>query len=248
MTEEYLIIGDIAGQYEALIELVKQAPNAIPLGVGDLFDRGPESKKVFEFFKQNGKSLLGNHEHMLLQFYHKTNYYESDVWLYWNGGRPTARSFMGLLPGEDIDEEELRDTLRALGVIDYLESLPLYFELPPRELDGLKGLVTHAPKPSFRTLEKCCDLGKGFNAGDLQFQVANYSLIWNRTEPEEIKNTLQIFGHNSPWGHCWFQGDLNGKVVDENAIPWGVCLDSSKEQKLTGLHWPSLEVYHAGYL
>ena len=56
MEEEYLIIGDISGQYEALINLVKQAPNTIPVSVGDLIDRGPDSKKVINFFKDNGKA------------------------------------------------------------------------------------------------------------------------------------------------------------------------------------------------
>lgn len=245
--EEYLIIGDIAGQYEALTELVEMAPaNAIPLSVGDMIDRGPKSKEVTEFFKKNGKAILGNHEHMLLDFYHDGGYYNRDCW-FWNGGIKTIRSFSKKPPGEKHTRQEIRDDLKTSGVIDYLESLPLYIELDPRPQDGLKGLVTHAPKPAKRTLDRCLDLGKGFESNFDQQFLADFSILWNRLEPEEIPGTLQIFGHNAIWGHCWFQGDLNGKVVDENAIPWGVCLDSSADEKLTGLHWPSLDIYHVAY-
>lgn len=245
--EEYLIIGDIAGQYKALQNLVKQMPNAIPVSVGDQIDRGPDSKKVIEFFKNNGKAILGNHEHMLIDFCRQGGYYEDDIWLYYNGGSATVDSFFLDKSATYHTHEEIKDVLISSGVVGYLESLPLYLEELPARDDGLKGLVTHAPKPPDKTLAEACELGKGFAAGYSEKDDPNSTVIWNRFAPEEIPGMIQIFGHNAFWGHCWFQGDINGEVVDENAVPWGVCLDSSRSKKLTGLHWPSLKIYEQNF-
>jgi hypothetical protein len=237
MSEDYLIIGDIAGQYEALLKLVAQVPDALPFSVGDMCDRGPRSKDVFEFFKNNGKALLGNHEHMLLDFFHDGGYYDEENWFY-NGGGATIKSFQD----KDIwEQEELREILMSSGTIDYLESLPFYFVIPARE-DGLKGLITHAPLLAGKSLEEACNLDAGFGALPKQQYLAERTIIWNRGFPGHIKDTIQIFGHNSPWGHSWFQ-DQSAIEGSGEIIPWGVCLDSSRDCELTAIHWPSLKIY-----
>lgn len=75
------IIGDIHGEYEALISLLlaldydlegNHAQNRTLVFVGDLCDRGPDSPRVLELVKRlitNGKAqmVLGNHEINILQ-------------------------------------------------------------------------------------------------------------------------------------------------------------------------------------
>lgn len=65
--KRHLIIGDIHGCYEELmqlLELAKLQPDEILVSVGDIVDRGPDSLKVYEFFKNRPNSLviMGNHE------------------------------------------------------------------------------------------------------------------------------------------------------------------------------------------
>lgn len=59
--------------------------------------------------------------------------------------------------------------------------------------------------------------------------------VWNRGYPSKKDGILQVFGHNSHWGLRWFDD-------------WAVCLDASRQQLLTGLHWPSKTIYQQEYI
>ena len=56
---------DIQWNYRTLLALFKQIPDDDPVSVGDIIDRRPRSLKVLEFFRNHGKELLRNHEHMM---------------------------------------------------------------------------------------------------------------------------------------------------------------------------------------
>ena len=75
------LIGDIQGNYHTLRALLKQMPDEEPVSVGDMVDRGPRSKEVLEFFRLHGKALLGNHEHMMLDYFKGTEIYMPHIWL-----------------------------------------------------------------------------------------------------------------------------------------------------------------------
>ena len=60
-------MGDIHGCYEELLQLISLAnlqADEMLISVGDIVDRGPDSLKVYEFFKNRPNSLvvMGNHE------------------------------------------------------------------------------------------------------------------------------------------------------------------------------------------
>lgn len=62
-----LVIGDIHGCYDELIELLQQVKlkdEDFLLSLGDIVDRGNKSLEVYQFFKNrpNSKVLMGNHE------------------------------------------------------------------------------------------------------------------------------------------------------------------------------------------
>ena len=62
-----LIIGDIHGCYYELQKLLDKSSigeHDDIIAIGDLFDRGPEPKEVFEFFRDtpNAQAIMGNHE------------------------------------------------------------------------------------------------------------------------------------------------------------------------------------------
>lgn len=66
-----IVIGDIHGCYDELMELlgvVAPAADDRIIAIGDIVDRGPDSEKVLEFFRDTPSaiSLMGNHERKYL--------------------------------------------------------------------------------------------------------------------------------------------------------------------------------------
>lgn len=62
-----IIIGDIHGCYDELLDLLGQvglAEDDLLISVGDIIDRGPKSTQVFNFFQSRKRAvvLMGNHE------------------------------------------------------------------------------------------------------------------------------------------------------------------------------------------
>lgn len=177
--QNILIIADIAGEFDALMRLVAQVPeDTVKLSLGDMCDRGPKSKEVFEYFMggPDRRALQGNHENMLLAYYDDIprSLYDRGVWMR-NGGGATLASF-GETDG--FIQQEVRN---------WLKSLPLFYET-----DDL--LVSHAPWPDY--IERRTDLSNG--------EV--FEAVWNREAPLDI-GKLQVFGHNSHWGLTSFKRD-----------------------------------------
>lgn len=119
MAGRRLIIGDVHGHYRSLYRLLELAePDAEDqvYCLGDLIDRGPDSAKVVALVRSQGYiSLMGNHEHLLLQV---LAYPElSDLRSHWfqAGGQATLASF-----GSWEALQELQPWLRQL---------PLYLDL-----------------------------------------------------------------------------------------------------------------------
>lgn len=165
------VIGDIAGNYKTLMALIKKMPDEEVIGLGDLNDRGPRSKEVFDWFMANGRSCLGNHEHLMLSYYNASHFYMNGVWVK-NGGGPTMKSFEG------VDLEPY---------LAWIEALPLYIEV-----DGC--LISHAFWSEDVSLETACDLGQSWVDVD-------QNLIWNRDVPIRRPGyRLQVAGHNSHFG------------------------------------------------
>ena len=215
------IIADIAGQYNTLIALTKQMPDEEFISLGDMVDRGPDSKKVIEFFRQEGCSaILGNHEHMMLDYCTDQSYYSEGIW-FGNGGVATLRSFA------NKTDQHIYDIYPPVDVIKWLSSLPLY-----KEIDGY--LISHSFIDADMDLKEACDLK------DSIWTVGESRIIWNRRYPvRRPEYKLQIAGHNSQFGLKWFE-DHQGKFA--------LCLDDSSKKRLTGLHIPSMKIYQQDYI
>lgn len=209
------IIADIAGQYDALTRLVAMMPKDEILLLGDLVDRGPHSMEVIQWAMDNQWAdnpvtvLLGNHEHMMLDYYENTDIYDQFIWAR-NGGAMTMGQY-----------QKNADTLQKH--FSWLKKRKLFYKG-----DGL--LVTHAAWSGTKSFTQACNI-KGFdNLVD--------SILWSRYEPQQ-RDAFQVFGHNSQWGLKWF-GDRDN--------PWAVCLDDSRRGVLTGMNWPSKEIFQAPYI
>src|SRR3990167_3762649 len=168
---------------------------------------------------KNGKAILGNHEHMMLDFYRNENYYEHDVWQQ-NGGSVTLTSF-------DPAERHRAFEVVPIKVLSWVAKLPLYVEI-----DGY--LISHSFINSrFKNVYEACDLGP-----NAYTEQGDNSIIWNRSNPiRRPEYKLQIAGHNSQFGLRRF-ADEKGEFA--------VCIDDSKKKRLTGIHIPSLTIYQEG--
>lgn len=113
MNGRIIVIGDIHGchqEFATLLDRLSLQPHDRLILLGDLVNRGPDSRRVIELAQAHGAvSLLGNHELRLLQF------------------RRTGDR-------QRLKEDDER-TLAQLGPPEwsYLEAMPLTHELP--ELD-----------------------------------------------------------------------------------------------------------------
>jgi len=172
------IIADIAGQYETFLALLKKMPDDDVLSVGDMIDRGPNSRQVIEWFMKNGKALMGNHEHMMIDARKDRGIYAHGIWWY-NGAEPTLTSYK-----MDIPEE----------VIDWAETLPLYMDLGD-------AFVAHSFLREGMSLEEAC------NVWNVSPRELDYTIIWNREYPVRMPDKFQIAGHNSQMGLKRFADD-----------------------------------------
>lgn len=125
MSRRTFVIGDVHGCAGTLRRLVDEALRPLPIDrifmLGDLIDRGPDSKGVLDFIfelRERGlsvNSIRGNHEEMYLQACN--DHYYLDLWSA-NGGLTTMASFQADGPG---------DIPRLYH--NFLDSLPLYILL-----------------------------------------------------------------------------------------------------------------------
>jgi serine/threonine protein phosphatase 1 len=128
-----IAIGDIHGCYntlKALLELkIKITRDDDIYFLGDLIDRGPESRKVIEYLihlKQhdyNLYSVRGNHEDMFLKTLGDKSFMR--IW-FANGAEETLRSF-NIPESKTGDFESLR--LIPENCTNFIESLPYYYDL-----------------------------------------------------------------------------------------------------------------------
>lgn len=95
-----LVVGDIHGRYDLLKKAIAQLNITAEdtfLSVGDLIDRGPNSKECLDYFltQPNRHFIIGNHEQMMLDRNLHSDF--MDNWLY-NGGRETQEQL-----GDEIE-------------------------------------------------------------------------------------------------------------------------------------------------
>jgi serine/threonine protein phosphatase 1 len=247
------IIGDVQGEFDTVMALVKKMPDEEFLFLGDLVDRGPKSKELVEWVMKNADSTLGNHEHMMLDQIRGGNYYHQDYWWTKNGGLATLRSYVKPLPEEFFVPLDVwvRNACKAIPQehVDWLSTRPLYYLQSQAGVPDL--FVSHATRDAnrLRTLNDCCDLGEGVNSVG-KFDKAEYSLIWNRGAPRKIENQFQVFGHTSHKTVLFYSERYrNGsEEYDPEDEPFAVCVDTNRARKISGINWPTMKIYEQEYI
>ena len=144
-----IIIGDIHGCHSALqqlLEQVKPEPGQDRLVfLGDLFDRGPDSREVFRDVQQLASAfgddfvlLLGNHEDYLLQ--KRLTLRQKMIWEA-VGRQATVRSFSGA--GERMEDTApwLREHCRPYWKADQFQCVHAGILMDPLEVNDQYTLV-----------------------------------------------------------------------------------------------------------
>ncbi|MGP6146112.1 metallophosphoesterase family protein [Jeotgalibaca sp. A122] len=135
MKEKLFVIGDLHGEYEMLKELLKKwdRNDQQLLFIGDLADRGPNSKSCIElvqYLVQNEGAicLTGNHEQIFLNFLRHPDSYFGNYLI--NGGGNTISSLLPDLKQSRATPEEIAALVKEHypKLKNYIETLPLYYE------------------------------------------------------------------------------------------------------------------------
>lgn len=124
------VVGDIHGhadELDCLISALELSERDHLVCVGDLIDRGPNSRGVVSRFREHPRfhSILGNHEYLAIQCIHENGQVILDYdWLL-NGGGGTLRSY-GI---EDIECRQSLETHPSLSTLSddlhWMRTLPL---------------------------------------------------------------------------------------------------------------------------
>lgn len=124
-------IGDIHGCFKTM-QLLLQKMNFNSYDsyyfLGDYIDRGPESKRIMDFFIDLNKTnknihlIRGNHEQMMINTYKNENLDDYILWRQ-NGSESTLNNF-----GIYEDTLKLLDKI-PFSYIEFFETLPFYHEL-----------------------------------------------------------------------------------------------------------------------
>jgi Calcineurin-like phosphoesterase len=115
-----LVVGDIQGCYQEFLELLSLAGITTEdsvVAVGDLVNRGPDSRSVVEFFRNtsHAKSVLGNHERKHIRWFHR---------------KTTPAVSMKIARAQFSEQGYVQ-------AIEFMESLPVFIDLP-------EAIVVHA--------------------------------------------------------------------------------------------------------
>ena len=217
---EKWIIGDVHGCLETLKALVSKLPkDAEIIFVGDLIDRGPDSRGVINFVRDNGYDCVqGNHEVMMIDAIEDSIEWGVSIWQTgWigNGGEVTLSEY------EDdvgkIDNEALQ--------VDYqwILDLPvMYVDTKVQDTDGRYLLVSHsASGDNVESYIKASQIvANGVNEEitehmmiDYNHQVSNIEMItlWDRRVPKKTQTKFfNVFGH-TPIDNFAFKGGVGGE-------------------------------------
>lgn len=202
------VIGDIHGCYEELQDLynsiLKHTDNVYT--VGDLIDRGPDSKQVIQFCIDNNiKPVKGNHEEILLKAINKPRYkeyqgYDTNLenWRY-NGGNRTIKSYVG---NSWSSFKSFTEIFKECGHYEFIANLPLRIEQD-------NCIISH---------------------GGIIKNMHPENVMWNRGIPSKF-DKIQVIGHtpnikviHKPHHYinvntgCVFWGRLSSVMLPSNDI------------------------------
>jgi serine/threonine protein phosphatase 1 len=160
--------------------------------VGDLINRGSQSKEVVEFVRKNAFAVVrGNHEEYLLKY--GSLFFEymrgkkinnSPIWVY-KAISSTLRSYGVLNPNSSeiiFDKDGIE---KLIDDMNWISKLPLYLELGYRKGYNLPVVVTHGSVDKYWLFK------------DTFPEYFEYHVLNNRNRPSRNAPIFNIYGHKS---------------------------------------------------
>ncbi len=195
----YCVIGDVHGEYQALLNLVAKTPKESKLiFVGDLIDRGAQSAHVVRFLRKHRFSCVkGNHELMMIEYGSKfiddvkngREIEQSNIWLD-HGGVETLLSYdlVSIENKKMVLHPFIKEFIFQFEEdIEWMKSLPLYLELDVKHSSGRKVIVSHsAIAPVWRLKD---------SIEEEDIKKFTDVVLWGRVKPLDSEPIFNIFGH-----------------------------------------------------
>lgn len=212
------IIGDIHGCYKTLLALIEKLPNknAKIAFVGDLVDRGANSRDVIEFIKSNNYDcVLGNHEKMMIDSFEYINvdneYPILKRWIEKGGAMSTIKNYTNK---EDMFEH-----------INFLKSLPLYIEYKNiKDENGRYLVISHS------SVGKAWTLKDSLSIDDFEAQ-----LLWSRNKHCDNSEIFNVYGHT-------ILEEVYLNEYNANIDLGCYAKDKVSNPRLCALEFPSMEI------
>ena len=186
---KYFIFSDVHGEYNALIRSLEEAgyergnPNHKLVSLGDNFDRGPDSRKIYNFLTQtHAICVKGNHDLMFQEYLEKGMDGEFVLFnILHNGLGETIKSFSGLQDNQFSVEtlQKARNNIQSREyLLQWIKDMPLFYETDTF-------IFVHA--------------GINPKLGDWKQTDEHYALwdIYDSHKPcANVNNKIIIFGHH----------------------------------------------------
>ena len=198
MNPKHYIIGDVHGEYKTLLSLVDKLPkDAKLIFVGDLVDKGLQTKEVISFVRENSHlSVKGNHESSVIKvgkrvvsYLEGKGSYESimDIWTKNRLGTFISYGLVEKMPDGYLrfinDKKAIQ---KFLDDSEWMERLPLYLELDILHKSAKKVVVSHSNISQVWSMRHVVS----------QKDFFEYEVQWTR-EKETLSNTniFNVYGH-----------------------------------------------------
>ncbi|MEL7037186.1 MAG: metallophosphoesterase family protein [Cyanobacteria bacterium J06592_8] len=241
MSNRRLIIGDVHGHYDGMMQLLEQLNPGKQDQVyflGDLIDRGPKSAQVVEFVKNSPyRCLMGNHEQLMLKALPEMGK-DSSAWQAWlfSGGQSTIYSYQeaGIVPREHLAWMRSLPTFLDLGDIWLVHAgLDPYLPLSQQseaEFCWIRREFHNIPKPYFP--HKLIIVGH------------TITFTFNGIKPGSLVQGQGWLGIDTGVYHAksgWLTGlDINNKMVYQVNVLYNKIRTLPLEEIATSLKSPSL--------
>ena len=223
------IIGDVHGCIKTLKALIEQLPNKYNENicfVGDLIDRGKNSRDVVDLvINNNYDCILGNHELAFIdsvpEIIENKILEETNFWLNRCGGYSTMLSY------KNSDDSLDKDTL--LKHLDYFKSLPHFKEYKHLNINNRYLLVTHS-----HVYNKW--IYKDYPKDSNEYNSFLNSILYSRYKNFDNNDIFNVYGHTA----------FDKPVINEfkAGIDLGcVYKKETLDGKLCALEFPSLKTF-----
>ena len=194
--QKHYIIGDIHGEYKTLLELIDKLPkDAKLIFVGDLIDRGLQSREIIEYIRARDYQVVrGNHEQFMIEDGQKLidnlladkEVSMTNTWVF-AGGIETLLSYGLLEKHEDtyLFVKDLEGIAQLQNDIEWMQSLPLYIEMENPHNPALPIVISHASIGDFWDLEES------------NYKHFEFYIMTNRKRPSVDAPIFNIYGHTN---------------------------------------------------